>query len=545
MTPLLRVWLVLAVLLNSAAGAALDEVAQKKSERLAAGCVVTAERSADQPVARYGLTGPAPEAQGVAPENLVFEIGSITKVFTGLLLAQSVVEGKTTLETSLASLLPQARWADPRVGAITLKQLATHTSGLPRLPGDLALGMISQDDPYAHYDTQRLLSWLASAELKSEGPHPCSYSNLGVGVLGCLLGRLHDTSWETLMRDKICLPLGLRDTAVTPRADQQAATPHDGKKAVKPWNLNALGGAGALRSTAADLIRFGEAVLAPEKTPLSAAFALAMQPHAKAPGQGGDIGLGVFIGRFDGQTAFHHDGGTGGYRSSWQVIPALGVVRAVLTSNAQFDSSQVIAGTLSEKAKPAVATLALEEMRAYPGIYDLDEDSRFTVLLRDDALWVRLTGQPFLPVQASAADRFFYKGIDAELVFNREDSKVCSLTLFQNGGELVARRRVDAALPELTWRPAKELGAFTGRYQVMGMKTLTVTQRGRTLFAQLEGQPAFPVFETAPDRFEYDVVEAALVFTRDDARTINGLVLHQNGIPMPAPRLSTEKKTKP
>jgi CubicO group peptidase (beta-lactamase class C family) len=518
----------------------LAEAAVLQAKALEAGCIVTGERVGGQ--VSFALAGKAPEAGNTPPEKLVFEIGSITKVFTGLLLAQAVVEKKVTLETTISSVLdPKLEFADPRVAAITLKQLSTHTSGLPRLPDNLDAGAV-EGDPYAHYDEKLLLAYLTSAKLEGEGPYSCSYSNLGVGLLGHLLGKVWETSWEKAVVTKICLPLGLNDTAVHPGPNLLLATPHAEAKVVKPWSFDAVAGAGALRSTAADLMKFGEAMLHPEQTPLKDAFAIALQAQADAPAMGDQIGLGVFLGKHEGERFFSHDGGTGGYSSSLQVIPSKDIVRVALINNNSLSGSAVIAAM--SDAKPAAPqkqkeiSLPAETMAEYPGVYELDRDSRFTVLLRDGQLWVNLTGQAFLRAFAKAPDRFFYKAVAAEIAFNRDQGQIQSLTLFQNGRELTAKRTA-APPPNYKLRPAKELQPYAGEYLLMGLKKFTLSVRGGTLFAQLEGQEAAPVFETATDRFEYDVVKAILIFARDDQKQISGLTLLQNGLPISAARVKT------
>lgn len=151
---------------------------------------------------KYAISGTAPEAGGMPPEKLVFEIGSITKVFTGLLLAQAVVEKKVTLEKTLGSLLAgQVKFVDPRVAAITLKQLATHTSGLPRMPDNMGADA-TEEDPFANYDEKLLLNFLSTAKLEGEGPFSCSYSNLGMGLLGYLLGGVYQMPWDKAVVEK-------------------------------------------------------------------------------------------------------------------------------------------------------------------------------------------------------------------------------------------------------------------------------------------------------------------------------------------------------
>lgn len=518
----------------------LAEAAARRQKLLPAGCIVTGELIGGQ--VSYAMAGKAPEAGEAKPEQIVFEIGSITKVFTGLLLAQAVVEKKVTLDTTIGSLLAgKVKFADPRVAAITLRQLATHTSGLPCLPENAIAGM-AEDDPYANYDEKLLWSYLATAKLEGESPFAFGYSNLGMGLLGHLLGGVCQTSWDKAVVEKICLPLGMKDTAPQPEASLPRAMPHDGAKATKPWHMAALAGCGALRSTAADLMKFGEALLHPDQTPLKEAFALALKPQADAPSMGGQIGLGVLLGKFDGDATLHHDGGTGGFCSGLQVIPASGIVRVVLINSNALGGSEVIAGTTTVKpfdpATQKETSLPAEMLKQYPGLYELDRNSSFIVKLDGGNLYLKLTGQMFLRLFAKGPDRFFMKEVAAEVGFNRAEGAIRSVTLFQNGNEITAKLSAKPP-PDYKLGSAKALQAYAGEYALMGMQKLTVSVKGRTLFAQMEGQPAAPVFETEADRFEYDVVQAALVFTRDDDKQINGLTLLQNGLTVPAPRVKT------
>lgn len=520
-----------------AADRPLPEAARQVASRLRAGGVVLAECRDGQ--MRFAHGGQLPVNAAIPPEKILFEIGSITKVFTGLLLAQAVVEKRVTLATPIRDLMPKGfAFADARIGAISLLQLATHTSGLPRLPDNFAAGN-APDDPYARYDEALLFAYLSSAKSKSEGPHPCQYSNLGVGLLGHLLGKVYQTSWHEAVRRKICEPLGLQDTRMTVDAADTArlAPPFGESRRSHSWTFDAVAGAGALRSTAADLLRFGEALLHPETTPLAEAIALVKQPHADAPANGSRIGLCLFIGRRDGQTIYNHDGATGGYCSGLQVIPEQQCVRVALLNSAALSGSHALAALRIEPKRvlPRETTLNPDALQAYPGVYRLDAETHFTILLRDGQLWARLTGQPFLRVFPQAPDRFFYKAVAAELSFQRADGKIRSLTLHQDGREQVAQRTEQPA-PAIRLRPPEALQPYVGTYALLGLQKLRVERRGHTLFAQLGDQPAAPVFETAPDRFEYDVVEAALTFTRDAQQRITGLVLQQSGAQLPATR---------
>lgn len=514
----------------------LREAATDALGKLAAGGIVTAESLQGQ--VSYSGHAAAGGKDADYTENTLFEIGSITKVFTGLLLAQAVVEGKVTLETPISKLLDSGlTFKDPRVAAITLKQLSTHTSGLPRLAPNHAQG-VRGDDPYAGYDEKLLLESLASIELKGTGPYVSSYSNYGVGLLGYLLGRVYGSSWEAAVLSKVCQPLGLQHTRMTEESLHLPLAPpfHAGEKDVS-WHFDTMAGAGALRSTAADVLKLGLAIAHPEKTPLAPAFAVALAPQAET--SGGHIGLGIFMRQSEGARVYEHNGGTGGYRSSLEVIPAKDIVRVVLINNSAMEASQVIAGVKPNKKRvmPKEGVMAPEALPEYTGVYDLSDQARFTVMVHEKQLWIRLTGQSFLPVfpKAETPDRFFIKVVDAEFQFNREAGKIVSLTLFQNRRELMAKR-TDQPVPKITLHTPAELKPYTGTYHLMGLQPFVISLRGNTLLAKLAEQPALPIFDMGKDRFEYDVVEASLTFTRNEEGEILGFTLFQNGIPMPAVR---------
>lgn len=535
----MRILLVSCLLLNHtlmAADKPLAQAAEKAATELKAGGIVTGE-SLDGKVT-FASFASAQDKQADYNEKVLFEIGSITKVFTGLLLAQAVVDGKVTLETPISKLLdPKLKFEDPRIAAITLKQLSTHTSGLPRLPDNHGLGVQGQD-PYAGYNEKLLLNFLTTAKLQEDGPHQSSYSNVGVGLLGYLLGKVYGMPWEDAVVSKICEPLGLHHTRMTIASIKlPLAKPHDQAKDEHSWHFDTMAGAGALRSTAADLLKFGQAMAKPESTPLAKAFALAMQPHANESGPSSQIGLGPFIEKRDGVLTFHHGGGTGGYRSGLQVIPEKNVVRVVLVNNTSVEPEYLISQTRTAPARvmPKEIKMDIAKLQDFTGVYPLNQQSRLTILLHDGQLWTRLTGQSFLPLFAKAEDQFFLKPVDAEVHFSREEGKVVALTLLQNGREIVAKRST-APVPPIALHTAKELADYAGKYFLFGITELNVTVRGNTLFAQLAGQEAAPIFDFGKDRFEFDVVEAALIFNRDEKGRIVGLTLSQNGRLVPAAR---------
>ncbi len=250
--------------------------------------------------------------------DTLFEIGSLTKVFTGILLADAVNRGAASLEDPVTRFLPEGLLsADSPLHQVTLVELSTHTSGLPRLPSNFDEGG-NPKDPYAAYSVERLYEYLKgfqTADFVKRGK--TSYSNLGVGLLGHALERLAGKPYEELVRDTIFAPLGMNSSFVQRRpgdlpaeAEERFATGHRRGKEVPRWYFDALCGAGAIVSTGHDLALFAAAHFTPQTPPsLFAAMKRATER------QRGEVGLGWFLGK----EGLHHDGATGGFRSQLRV----------------------------------------------------------------------------------------------------------------------------------------------------------------------------------------------------------------------------------
>lgn len=540
-------WLIPLLLLSTAAplGAAelppLAEPAKTWAVGLGHGAVATAEkRDGKWTFALAGQPFAAGHAE-VPAERVIFEIGSISKVFTGILLADAVLGGKLGLDDTLAQRLP-VKFDHPATGAVTLKQLATHTSCLPRLPDNMM--NVAGDDPYGQYDQKAMFEYLAKAKLDGQPPCAAAYSNLGFGILGVVLETAYGKPWAALIQEKIAGPLGMIDTVqeLSPAQQSRLAEPWEGEKRAHSWTFKAMAGAGALRSTLADMSKFADALLAGTQGPLGRVWPLLAGDYADMSAAGGKIGLALIHAKDDGEDSYAHDGGTGGYRSTIYIRPASGSAVVVLASNAVANPGAWLtaweAGGRQPVERKEIA-LPAEALDEYVGVYSIDKNARFTLLRRGDGLVARLTGQPFAPIFASAKDEFFYKIVDAQLSFHRDAAgKISGLTLHQNGRDIPASRDPGPA-PHIEFPNAAALAEYAGEYdfgQFQPGATITVKAIPEVLLVTLTGQPALPVFSTGKDKFEYDVVEAALTFEHDAAGKVVAVVLHQHGMDMRAPK---------
>jgi CubicO group peptidase (beta-lactamase class C family) len=214
----------------------------------------------------------------------LFEIGSISKVLTATLLAEMHVVGDVNLDDPVNDFLPPQGQLSCRGGAdVTLRHLATHTSGLPRLPTNLNSETLSRDNPYKEYSVEDLYQCIANCHLRSRPGSNTLYSNLGSGLLGHALSLVSGCNFEQLMIDRILHPLDMRDTRIQLFADQQRrlVAGHSKGQQVRNWDFQALAGAGAFRSTIPDMLRFVQANIDPSISPISRALELThvLQTH--------------------------------------------------------------------------------------------------------------------------------------------------------------------------------------------------------------------------------------------------------------------------
>ena len=273
-------------------------------------------------------------------DEQLFEIGSIPKVFTGLLLAQAVEKGDLSLDDSLGKLLAgTVSFQSPATSAITLRQLITHSSCLPRSPPGMAESF-NLADPYANYTRSDLWADLRSSKLESMPPCAAVYSNLGMGLVGELLSHHYNKSWADLVSERITQPLGMKDTVQNlGDKDSRFAQGHNNRAKVQGWEFKALAGAGALRSTASDMLVFSRAMMAGSTGPLGPASQRMLEPLAKF--QLAQIGYAVFIRGPDNKRSYMHDGLTAGYRAQWIISPSTQEAVIALAGNSHAPTSRI------------------------------------------------------------------------------------------------------------------------------------------------------------------------------------------------------------
>jgi D-alanyl-D-alanine-carboxypeptidase/D-alanyl-D-alanine-endopeptidase len=289
------------------------EVYQKRSASIIVGTIDAAGKR--QVVA----AGSFKDKETVLPnENTIYEIGSITKVFTSLLLADMVLKKQVNLEDPISKYLPASvKLPVVKNKEITLLNLANHSVGWPRMPDNYEPK--SLDNPFADYTIEQTYDYISRATFDYAPGTWFQYSNVGYGLLGHILSQVAGKPYETLVKERICTPLNMPNTTMilTPAQKQNLAVGHNETGvAAENWDMPAIAGTGALRSNINDLLNFAGANLGIIKTDLYPAMQLAHIPRISKRPDDGEVTLGwTLVKSKEGDEYIWKDGTTGGYRS--------------------------------------------------------------------------------------------------------------------------------------------------------------------------------------------------------------------------------------
>jgi len=316
--------------------------------------------------------------------NAAFEIGSISKTMTAALLASMITQGKLTLDDSLAMHLPPATVVPTYNGQpILLKHVLTHTSGLPSYPDAFVTAMMDIDNPYAHITPQLLLDALATVSLNSAPGSQWAYSNMGFMLLSYVASDIAQLDLETLLQQRLFHPLKMKHAYIAnlPKATY-AVLGHmeNNRQPTSPWDSYVdLAGAGGVRATLDDMIRYAQANLGKGD---ATAVANIQQTHALidlGPDyQQQPMGMAWFYGTINGIPVLFHGGGTGGFSTLIAIDKGHQRAVVILENTATVDGGESVAVHLLDPQIPLpgprlIATPSQALLEAMQGQYLLNQ----------------------------------------------------------------------------------------------------------------------------------------------------------------------------
>jgi len=387
--------------------------------------------------------------------NTLFEIGSITKVFTALLAADMAQRGELKLDDPIAKYLPSTVKIPERNGRqIAIVDLATHTSGLPRMPSNFLPK--DPENPYVDYSVDELYSFLSSYELHRDIGVKFEYSNLGFGLLGQVLARRAGMDYEKLVVTRICDPLGMKSTRITlsePLRKRFAAGHSADLVTVSAWDIPTLAGAGALRSSANDLLIFLAAMMDYTDNPLAAAQKATLSISRPTGGPFMDSAMGWGIDTRGGGEIIWKNGGTGGYRTFIGYSPKTRVGIVALSNTSTGEGVDDIGLHLLDarfplsvpEGSPSELSLDTKVLDRYVGSYELFANFILTVTREGSQLFMQGTNQPRGAVYPKSNVEFFSKIVDAQITFETATQEQATALLLHQGGRDQHAQRIDDA----------------------------------------------------------------------------------------------------
>jgi len=462
-----------------------------------------------------------------------FEIGAVSEVFTGLLLAQAAIDHTVKLQDPLGPLLaPGFPFADPAVGRATLADLATQRAGLPSHPANLFPADLG--DPYAGYATEDLLAFLALQSKEGAKATTSTYSVLSVGLLGNLLGRAYAAPFVEVLAARVLAPLGLSHTGFD---DTQLLPGHVRGDPAPHWHYGVLGAAAGLRTTLPDLVEFMQRNLVPGDSALRGALLLARQ--ARVAVDADQLGLGWKVREVS--------SGEATWPLIWRASETAGFStfigfrtdkqRAiVLLGNAAEDLADLGMAWLGDTPAPAAPHGFMARKRpdigTYPGLYQLNNGSVIVVRPRDGGLSLQLPGNWPQPLRVVDADVFASDSAALALTFIRSVDVIAGLVLRMNDNNITAQRLSERAPRVARGRidvAKSRLAEYVGDYRFGADTWLRVTAEDNGLSVQPTMGERLSLFGYAPDRFTDVQSAVSLTGHRDQDGRLDRLVFDLAG----------------
>ncbi len=505
--------------------------------------------------------------------DTLFEIGSITKTFTALLLEDMVARGEMKLDDPVVRYLPRSVRMPTRNGKqITLLQLATHTSGLPG--SSITWIPKRAEDPRADYTLERLYEFASNCKLTRDPGAKYEYSTAGMSLLGQAIVLKSGMRYESLVEDRICRPLGMNSTVVTvtPELRRRFATGHNYcGYAVSSSYWGALTAGAGLRSTANDLLKYLAANLVLVQSSLTAEMQRTHDVYFHA-GMDTDTGVNTDIGlpwdiirELDGRKSIQHGGLTDGFSSDVCLDPQRHRGVVVLCNCQDFElyrlSRLLLASEWQSEQRPTGKKIDNQTMISYVGQYQksvshTSSQPAINVWQEDNRLFARATGSQSWPFDVllppvtvellpKYEDRFFERMSATPVTFLRDTrGSVNGLTVRYEGQTETYNKISDkpskgSAPPDplvAIHLSRKFLSAVAGQYEFepsttfpMGAK-LTIRQDGDQLIGEASGQNmpqgAFDIFSASETTFFLKINGAQLTFKKDDPGRAIAVVYH-------------------
>ncbi|MBL4660071.1 MAG: serine hydrolase [Alcanivoracaceae bacterium] len=408
------------------------------NEKLGVGISIVIYENSNAYFYNYGMA--KKEVNELVTSEHILEIGSITKTFTTAVLADLVSQGIVSLNDPVVNYLPkEVKMPQGNGQLISLLDLATHRSGLPRTPTNIPPKHIG--NPYAHYSVKDMYDFLSGYELTRDIGAEFEYSNIGMGLLGHVLHLKTGKTYEELVYDSVFKPLKMTSSFVkVPSSHEVMFTNgyNSDLSYIAHWQMPTLAGAGAIKSNTIDMLAYLKANLT-DDSPISAVLKSTHKIYDDGPESGTKIGLGWNIITRGDNPYYWHNGQIGGFHSfiGFDKVATKGIV---ILANSRNDIDQIGHNYLNDTLKQmavvkarVVIEIPIENLKKLEGKYEFSSEFFIKVSVEKGRLYVQATNQSRFPVFAKSATEFFLKVADADLEFELDEAgNAKALILIQN-----------------------------------------------------------------------------------------------------------------
>ncbi|HEY2401990.1 MAG TPA: serine hydrolase domain-containing protein [Steroidobacteraceae bacterium] len=469
-------------------------------------------------------------------DRTAFEIGSITKTMTAALLAEIIGRGEIALDDPLAKLLPPGTNVPSFNGTpITLGNIVTHTSGLP----SFQWRNTDLNNPYAGLTDVDLLGTLAKVQLKHAPGSQREYSNFALMVLSYALAKHSGSDFETLLRERLLSPLGMDDTYIVrcPPCVRAAQGHFSNGRPTGPWDVHVdLAGAGGVRATLPDMLRYLEGQLGMRDSPITPVLARTQEFVPSIDGQATGMAWETWSTE-NGRRLVMHPGGTGGFSAFFAFDRAAKHGVVLLSDTALTDvgglrrfGMHLLDRSLSAGTPRTMATAEVKLIDALVGRYRLQFGLGMELRRKGNKLTIQADGEPECEMEYDSAGEFFPLEFDAVLRPRRKVDGTYTFTWFQLGG-IHPAERLGAAAP-VAVRPAlteAQLKEFEGLYLFSQTLGLRVYAPDLKLMVQGTGQAPQEAVPYSNDVFVTEPIGAEIAFERDAGGKVIALTLNTRG----------------
>ncbi len=479
----------------------------------------------------------------VTPETK-FRIGSVSKQFIGVAILKLQEAGKLSVQDKLSRFIPDF----PRGDEVTLHHLLTHTSGMHSYTNkpDFLKTVASE------VTSEELVDAIKKDKFDFDPGEKQAYCNSGYFLLGCIVEKVSGQSLDEYLMETLFEPLGMKDTGIHHwsliLAHEATGYAYEGgqlKKALD-WDMSRAGGAGALYSTVDDLRRWNEGIFSGKvlnEASMKAAFTPARLNNgdiAKAVSPNG-YGYGWDLGKLRGLVSIAHGGGLHGFSSYLMHLPEKKLTVTVLVNSLptipELSSSAYARNIaeiyLFEEMAEQVSLVKDETVDPkiyddYVGRYDYGDSMVLTVIRQGDRLLAQLSGQGQAEIFPRSESEFFWQVVDARVTFVRSEQGVVTGAVHHQGGNTLQAPKLEDE--EVADVDRALYDTYVGDYELENVGPMTIVNEEGHLWGQLGNQPRFEMFPRTETEFFLRIVQASIIFAKDQNGQVTGLTLKQSGM---------------